>query len=443
MLPFDPYPRSGSKLSILLPPYELRASPLSVPKDAGSAPIHRRRCDTILAATHSVQPNSMITTEGRHGLWSDRRTAILREAVGATWLPWLSARAITIVALLLARAEVNVLRKGNAKAIGAAHSGLLGLDAGWYRSIASFGYGFSHESLRFFPLLPLLTRGMHDVTRIPIDASLLIIANGSAFLGTMLVFVIAKRELGDTRTARVAVWIASLAPPAFVYVMGYSESLFLVLTAATLLCIRSDRWGWAVLWGFLAGTARPVGLLLFLPVLIEACRTWGAAMWRNRVVRIAGIGAPILGLVTYLTWVSVNFGGFLTPIRLQRDAGSSGISNDPFLNFYRDASSALRGSHIGTALHLPWLIVALILCVVVLRALPLSYGVFASAVVVAGLFGGSNFASFERYAMSAFPLVIGAATLCHSRRVGISAVTLCGAGMFAYALAAFLALNIP
>ena len=155
-----------------------------------------------------------------------------------------------------------------------------------------------------------------------------------------------------------------------------------------------------------------------------------------------GRGRPLVGLLAYLSWVAATYGGFLAPIRLQRYGVSRSVSDDPFVNVYRDARSALHGSHIGTALHLPWIAVAIFLCIVVIRRLPASYGAFAVAIVGAGLLG-SNFASFERYALSAFPLAMGAATLLSSRRVEVPVLVACGVGLFGYALLAFLGLNVP
>ena len=56
---------------------------------------------------------------------------------------------------------------------------------------------------------------------------------------------------------------------------------------------------------------------------------------------------------------------------------------------------------------------------------------------------GTNLDSFERYALSAFPLVIVGAMGLASRRVERAVLALSGAGMFAYALAAFVNRLVP
>ena len=44
------------------------------------------------------------------------------------------------------------------------------------------------------------------------------------------------------RSPRRAVWIAYLAPSAFVLVMGYAEATFMFATLVVLIALRSRRW---------------------------------------------------------------------------------------------------------------------------------------------------------------------------------------------------------
>ena len=56
---------------------------------------------------------------------------------------------------------------------------------------------------------------------------------------------------------------------------------------------------------------------------------------------------------------------------------------------------------------------------------------------------GSNLDSFERYALSAFPLTIAAATLLRSNRVAMATYAVCGALMVGYAVLAFQGAYVP
>ena len=79
--------------------------------------------------------------------------------LGAVAVPFVVARIIVLSALALAHL---VLSRTHPNAPGVAfrvHQGLLGWDAGFYESIARFGYQpLGHQALRFFPLFPLAAR---------------------------------------------------------------------------------------------------------------------------------------------------------------------------------------------------------------------------------------------------------------------------------------------
>jgi hypothetical protein len=379
---------------------------------------------------------------GLVGRWRARRGLIL-EALGVAWLPWLTARIITLFALGLAKYEVKHFHITDSKAVLESHDGLLGSDAGWYQTIAAHGYGaLPRSAIRFFPLLPLLDRGLHDITSLTVGIASLLITNGAALLLGMGIYALVRSEWQDTLLARRAVWLIMLAPPAFIFVMGYSEALLVLLAVAFFLAIRRGTWWWAALFGYLAGTARPIGCLLVIPVVIEVIRSWHTDRWGRWPGKVAAIASSVAGTVTYLGWVSATFGGFLEPLKIQQQQGHHGALTDPVSTIYHSLANLAHGHHIGDALHVPWIAVAVILIVVAFWRLPASYGAFALCVVVVAL-SGSNLDSFERYALSAFPLVMAASTLLRSARIATVTYVLCGAAMALYAVLAFQGAYVP
>ena len=155
----------------------------------------------------------------------------------------------------------------------AAHAGLLGWDANWYRRIAALGYGRAgRTSVRFFPLYPLLTRALSALPGISTDAALLVIANVAGFVAVALIHRLVVVETDDEEMASRAAWWLAMFPTAFVLSMGYADSLLLVTSLAMFLALRSRHFAVAALAGVLAGLDRPVGLLLALPGVIEAGR---------------------------------------------------------------------------------------------------------------------------------------------------------------------------
>ncbi|MGD0311514.1 MAG: mannosyltransferase family protein [Acidimicrobiales bacterium] len=366
-----------------------------------------------------------------------------REAASASWLPWLTGRAIVLAALAVAKFEVSHFHISDPKAVADAHAGLLSWDAGWYANLATHGYrAVGTQGLRFFPLLPALASALHHITFLPVDAVTVLVSNASGLAATVALYLLARSEFEDPEPARSAAWLFNLVPAAFVMVMGYSDSLLILLAVVCFACLRHQRWLYAAGLGFLAGTARPIGCLLLIPALCEAVRGLRGTAWGQRAARTAAVLGPAAGLLAYLSWTSAEFGSFTRPLTLQTEPTRHGGLTDPLVTLYHDAVNLAGVHHVGTDLHLPWVLVTVGLLVIVFKRLPPSYGLFSLAVVAVAA-TGSNLDSFERYALSAFPLLMGAATLLRSRRVEVVVLVLCAVTMFGYALLAFLGAYVP
>ena len=359
------------------------------------------------------------------------------------WLPWLTARVIT-----LARAG-----HGEVRGVAFPHHEQQsctriarrapGFRPGWYQTIAAHGYGaLPRSATRFFPLLPLLDRGLSDITSLTVGIASLVITNAASLLLGVGLYTLVRSEFRDAVVARRVVWLIMLAPPAFVFVMGYSEALLVLLAVAFFINVRRGNWWWAGLFGYLAGTARPIGCLLAVPALIEVVRSWRADRWRGWPGKVVAIVASVAGTVTYLAWVRSTAGGFLEPLKIQQQQAHHGALADPLSTMYHTLTALAHGHHVGDALHVPWIGVAAILIVVAFWRLPVSYGAFALCVVLVAL-SGSNLDSFERYALSAFPLVMAGATLIRSPRVATVTYVLSGAAMALYAVLAFQGAYVP
>ena len=362
----------------------------------------------------------------------------MRESVRAALLPWLVSRAVVIGALALARYLSDHIHPVASAAL-RVHEGLLGWDAGYYRDIAARGYQpLGHAALRFFPLLPLVTRGLHYITGLSYDQCLIGIVNLSALAAAAIVHHLARRESGDASVATAAAWILCVAPAAFVLVMGYSEAVMIALAAGAFLGLRTERWWLAAGLGYLAGLTRPIGVLLFLPALVEVVRSSRGGSVMGRMAAVLG---PLAGCGTYLAWVGGRYGDFWTPITVQESGNLRGHFADPLGTVVDDLRGLAHG-HLGTGLHVPWLIVFVILAAVLIRRWPASYSVYAVAVLGLAV-ASSNFDSLERYALSAFPLVMAAAYLLRVESRLRVALPLLGAGLVSYSLLAFFNAYVP
>jgi hypothetical protein len=362
-------------------------------------------------------------------------TAFVRRDLRAAFVPWVVARVLVVGALGVARYGADVFT-GAARPV-QLDQGLFAWDAAFYRGIAEHGYGALGGALRFFPLVPILARGLGWVLAGNDAVALIVLANASALLLGGLVHRLALRETGDARLAVRAAWFAAVFPAAAVLVMGYAEATFMALSAAMFLALRARTWKWAAAAGVLAGLTRPAAPLLVVPAAIEAARGWGAASVRERVERVAAVVSPLVGFFAYLAWVSREYGDFWLPLRLQNAAKRRGGFANPVLSFFDSVGDLFTGDRFGSGVHALWALVFLGLAVVLLRRLPLAYGAYAGITVVLGL-AAENLDSFERYAMSAFPFALAVALVTGREDVERPVVVLAGAGLVGYATLTFL-----
>lgn len=383
-----------------------------------------------------------------------------RADIAAALPPWLAARVIVLAALALGHFLVSNLHVNDAPVSSQLGQGLLAWDAGFYHGIAQHGYRYGavpHEALRFFPLVPLSARYAGMLLAGRSDVALLILSNLSALGVGALLHRLVLVEKGDPALARRAAWLVALVPPAFVLVLGYSEPMFMALCIGSFLAMRTGRWWWAVTLGVLAGLTRPLGILLAVPAMIEAGRSlttavrsgkigWvrgrRGALLRSAAPRLAAVASAPVGTAVFLGWAWARYGDPLLPLHVQQDARRRGQVVDPFTALAHEGRGILHGHHVGSGLHVPWAIALALLVVVCFRRWPACYGAFATAMLIIAL-SSKNLDSLERYALSAFPIVLTGASLTASARVERASLVLGAAAMEGYALLAFLNAVVP
>jgi hypothetical protein len=367
-------------------------------------------------------------------------------------LPFVLARVVVLGVLALAHFIVDRTDPANAGVAARVHDGLLGWDAGFYETIARVGYAaMGIQSLRFSPAVPLLTHVVAWLPGVGDGAALLVVSNTAAFVATGLLYILVRRETGDATVARRAIWFLSLAPAAYVLVMGYAESTLLCLAIGCFLALRPaspnntaslrPNFALAGLLAFLGALARPIGVLLALVVVVELVRWWVRLSRSQRLTGLAATAAGPVGLLAFGLWAHHVVGDFWAPLSVQFQSSHHGALADPLVTAYHDARGLWHG-HVGTALHVPWVVLAVILLVVCWRKLPACYTVFTAAILIVAV-AGSNLDSFERYALSAFPLSMAAALISGRPLVERVVLVLLPAALAAYALLAFLNISVP
>jgi hypothetical protein len=289
-------------------------------------------------------------------------------------------------------------------------------DTAWYAGIAQSGYaGVNSDGVRFWPMLPLVTRA---VSAVGIDANtaVLLVCWSAALLFGVLMYRLALTVGGDAIVARRAAWLSQLAPGAFVLVMGYTEALSGVFAAVYLISIRRpaapDRRVW--LWhaaGFLAGLGsglmRPTGLLLALPGGIEALRQRRDPL-PHVAARVLTALSPLMGCGLFLLWIHHVYGSYTLPYSIQKLEGLRGTyAGNPFTAALDSLNQTGNGAGAFTVVLVVASVGLLWACV---RRLPFSYTAWAALSLFAAV-TAPHYSSFARYMAGILPLLLVTALL--------------------------------
>jgi hypothetical protein len=191
-------------------------------------------------------------------------------------------------------------------------------DAIVYAVIADHGYA-STPNVAFFPLWPLLMHlGSLPIAGIPFASYVtgLILANVCFYVALVLLYCLLCEDF-EASLAKRALFYLAFYPYALFFFVGYSESLFLLLSVALFLLLRRGRaldWWFAGGIGFLAALTRSTGVLLSIPYFIMYVRHFWVAEKRMKTGWLQKIGAliPILlipmGIVAYILYLGYTKG---------------------------------------------------------------------------------------------------------------------------------------
>ena len=372
-----------------------------------------------------------------------RKPRILRGPLGddlvAAAPAWLVARLAVALGYMIAVIAADELRPGDRPL--PLEQGLFAWDAAWYRDIADHGYdGVAHEGLRFFPLVPLVTRALSIPLLGNVGVALTLLVNVAALITGVLLHRLVREQSADRALATRAAWLVALLPPALVLVLGYAEAIALALVVGGFLSLRRKQWWMAALLGVLLGLCRPTGMLFAIPALIEGARDWRSG--RDRIGRLAAVLSGPAGTAVYLAWVEWQHGDWALPLRLQNTADLRAGWDDPLSAVWSSLDALVSDGRIGDGLHVPWIALFGVLLAVSFRRWPSSYGWFAGCVLVLAL-SAENLGSFERYGLFAFPLVLALASLTVEPRVERAALTAMGAGLVGFSVLVFLGAFVP
>jgi hypothetical protein len=270
-------------------------------------------------------------------------------------------------------------------------------DVNWYLIISRQGY-FAPQTTAFFPLYPmsigavswLLGDGSSplypspDRVRLLVGMALSNLALLAALFGIARLALFERpfdREIGP-RTVLITLGF----PIAIAWTVAYAESYFLALAVFTLLFARKGRWNAATGTALLLGLARPVAIILVLPLLWEYGQQHGWWRWPIRLglSDLPGVGrgflvaiAAPLGTALYLGYCQWRYGDFLLPLHVE----GTGWLHVTRPQWWTLEEAIRRLVHEGSntnmlGLELALIVLVALVTVVSVRKVPLAYTLY-------------------------------------------------------------------
>ncbi len=274
-------------------------------------------------------------------------------------------------------------------------------DAQHYLDIATQGY--HGKDVAFFPLYPALIHWLGNLIGDHLIAGLLI--SNLAFLAALAyLYALTKLEFGDRTIAYHAIFYLAIFPTAIFFSAVYTESLFLLLTVASVYYARRGNFVRAGIFGALASMTRVEGVLTALPLVYEAWRAWrergGSALLRG----IIGTALVPLGLASYMFYLYALQGDPLAFSKVQAEWNRHfappwvSIAN----NIHAIATPPFNSITANHVIELVFTVAFLALMVVAFRTLRPSYAWYFAASLLMPMCTASLM-SMPRFVLVVFP----------------------------------------
>ena len=110
---------------------------------------------------------------------------------------------------------------------------LLQWDSEWYFKIVTEGYRYNgdptiQQNIVFYPLYPILARGLATISGLAPADALLLISNTAGLLAILVLFKLVREEFDD-QVALATIALLSFFPASVLLSAGYTEPLVLLL----------------------------------------------------------------------------------------------------------------------------------------------------------------------------------------------------------------------
>lgn len=262
-----------------------------------------------------VNQNEPASSSRWRRLWDDAGWVLLMFAV---------SRCLVVTLIWLSRQTIergpHVFVSGQMQHGGTLLDLLTQWDGVWYRLLAKQGYGPPTPEIvaAFFPVYPLLVRGVGFVVR-DLQVASLIVSNGCLLAAGLLLIRLLRLDYDEPICRRVITFLM-FNPVSFFLSAAYTESTFLLLSVGALFAARQGKWLAAGMCGGCLTATRAPGLVIAAPLLAEYL-----VQWRERGAELRAFVRPQLfwlaliptGLALYMYYFYIHRGNFFLPMHAQ------------------------------------------------------------------------------------------------------------------------------
>jgi hypothetical protein len=281
-------------------------------------------------------------------------------------------------------------------------------DALWYEHIARSGYGHGDPDAAFFPLFPGAVHLLAPLVGGNPALAGLVLSTAALAAALVVLHHLVAGDL-DRGTADRTILYLAVAPVAFFLFAAFTESLFLLLAAGTLLAARRGRLGLAATVAALAALCRPTGALLVVPLLVEVVADARRRRARGQpALRPAHllVGLPPLAIAGWDLWVRVRLGIPGGVLALQKDIwGNHAVA--PWTALHDSMRTVFDGGHSEEVLNLASSLALVVTVPLMWGRLPASYLAYAAVNVLPIVCRESLVTPQEssaRYLLTVFPV---------------------------------------
>ena len=324
-------------------------------------------------------------------------------------------------------------------------------DACWYLRIAEYGYEVGEPGTAFFPVYPMAIRILSPFMLGNVVLAALAVSAIGYIAAMAILHAMVSRDL-DRDTAERAMLYLSVFPTAFFLFAPFTESVFLALALAAIYCMRTGRYGYALVAALLVGLTRPQGVLLGRPLAWEAFLLLRAHRFApgHRWATIAGGAAtvaPAVGFGLFVAFAELTTG--VSPFDAERQHWGYGnappwdVLGGAFRWMLDPANSGFADIQALTGFHLVLIAIFVALFVVGLLLVPVTYSLYVLPQLLVVMLGGpaTPLQSASRFMLAMFPIFVVLGWLGRRRWFHTTWLTasLLGLGMLFVAIL----LNVP